>query len=105
MLYARSMVIDELKISQTSHGTAIAYYYCDYRTHVAQPLSLALGSILRLLVEQLASLPVSLAIPLTQISHGTYHQYRFRGHRHKHWPLIHDGKWLYLMILSLDYSS
>ena len=60
MLYARSMVIDELKISQTSHDTAIAYYYCDYRTHVAQPLSLALGSILRLLVEQLASLPVSL---------------------------------------------
>lgn len=60
MLYARSMVIDELKVSQASHDAAIAYYYCDYRTQVAQPLSLALGSILRLLVEQLASLPVSL---------------------------------------------
>lgn len=60
MLYARSTAIDELKVSQTSHNAAIAYYYCDYRTQVAQPLSLALGSILRLLVEQLASLPVSL---------------------------------------------
>ena len=60
MLYARSMVIDELKVSQASHDAAIAYYYCDYRTQVAQPLSLALGSILRLLVEQLASLPVAL---------------------------------------------
>ena len=60
MLYARSTAIDELKVSQTSHNAAIAYYHCDYRTQVAQPLSLALGSILRLLVEQLASLPVSL---------------------------------------------
>ena len=60
MLYARSMVIDELKVSQASHDAVIAYYYCDYRTQVAQPLVLALGSILRLLIEQLASLPVSL---------------------------------------------
>lgn len=56
----RSFAIDELATSQASKNIAIAYYYCDYRTQAMQPLALALGNILRMLVEQLSFLPASL---------------------------------------------
>lgn len=49
-----SLIIDELKGLQASNNAPIAYYYCDYRTQVTQPLTLALGHILRLLVERLS---------------------------------------------------
>lgn len=55
-----SLIIDELKGLQASNNAPIAYYYCDYRTQVTQPLTLALGHILRLLVERLSMLPGSL---------------------------------------------
>ncbi|KAE8146719.1 hypothetical protein BDV25DRAFT_46500 [Aspergillus avenaceus] len=52
-----SLVIDELKLSHTG----IAYYYCDYRVQSTNPLTLILGSLLRLFVEQqLGGLPQSL---------------------------------------------
>lgn len=55
-----SFAIDELVASQASKNSAIAYYYCDYRTQATQPLALALGNILRMLVERLSFLPASL---------------------------------------------
>lgn len=54
-----SIVADELAASQRKNDTVVAYYYCDYRTQVAQPLALALGNILRILIERLPSFPAS----------------------------------------------
>ena len=55
-----SLIVDELKVLQASDNAPIDYYYCDYRTQVAQPLAFALSHILRLLVERLPFIPKSL---------------------------------------------
>ena len=55
----RSFIADELATLQRKNGSVVAYYYCDYRTQVAQPLSLALGNILRILIERLPSFPAT----------------------------------------------
>ncbi|KAF9883650.1 Ankyrin repeat and SOCS box protein 7 [Aspergillus nanangensis] len=55
-----SMIVDELRLVQNSSNAAVAYYYCDYRSPDSDPLSAALGSILRALVESLDSVPDSL---------------------------------------------
>lgn len=60
LTYPRSFVIDELKESFTEINTAIAYFYCDYRVRNTQPLTAALGGILRLLLERLENIPAVL---------------------------------------------
>lgn len=52
--------MDELKESHLEEKSAIAYYYCDYRVQEAQPLAVALGGILRLLLERMKSIPPAL---------------------------------------------
>jgi len=49
--------VDELRTSCIDRNVGIAYYYCDYRVQNASPLTIALGCLLRLLLERIMVIP------------------------------------------------